>query len=87
MAKEKLEPEIIPKKTCAVEVHKYLKKSRLMAFYLIAAVCLVAVFGYISLWAGALSAGIFSMGASVFIWKDSQKMIYLEKTYQIGKNG
>lgn len=83
--------EVIPKKAAAQEVYNLHKRSRIASLIAIFSVVLIASIGPLTrstlgIYVSAGVAGIISMGLALFVWKDSQRMAYLQQTYGlIGK--
>lgn len=75
--------EFIPKKAAAIDLFRQTKISRLLGFSMIAAVLIVAISSYFSIWGGAITAGIFAIYAAINIKKDMERISYLVAEYRI----
>lgn len=78
--------QFLPKKTAAYEVYKYLRMNKVSGFAQIFAVFIVAVGGAFSIYASAISAGIFSVLGAFYVRKAVMRMKDLETTYNINPN-
>lgn len=75
--------EIIPKRLCAIEVYNHVFGQYALAFWLIGTNFVTALLAGFSLYAGAVVAGIFTIGCGFMMRKYKQKMFDLENRYNI----
>ena len=75
--------ETLPKKTCAIEVYKEVKTSKMAGIGMIIAPLIVAIAGNLHVWGGAITSGIFAVLGAFIVKKAMAKMQYFEKNYEI----
>lgn len=78
--------DVIPKKTAAQEVYLIHKRARISSLISIFSVILIASIAPLTrakmgIFVAAGIAGVISMGLALLVWKDTQRMNYLQQTY------